>query len=556
MSVQSQRSSGVVDERGFNAINRGVYIADNLDFLRSLNDECIDLVCIDPPFAKNDTFKADKLKAALSDEEKSIELALLRHWGIESAGDAQRANIQWVEDERTKGGYKDIWSWEDDIHEDWIAELETHHVGISKAIDACRYTHGEGTAAYLCYMAIRLIEMHRVLKPNGSLWVHCDTTANSYIRQLLDGIFGEDKLRNEVVWHYGKWTNDARQFQQNHDTIYFYTKGDTWTFNPEYFMSDDKKRKLKAGYSVNRPNGVKQLIVYDRAKAASKIAGGDYDKVVYRDQSNPGVVMHDVWHDINILNSQSIERTHYPTQKPHQLAERIIKASSNPGDVVLDCFAGCAYVAIAAEKTDRRWVACDINPRAWTIFKRQLNKPELIQVQCNDYTTGQQVIGSVPTVTVHGPAELPLRTSTVNKTQPPTFTPPERKFKVPASIIPEREMLVELLELSDYSAWCCGFANRMPSGKVIRTTDNFQLDHIDPKSKQGSNDILNRAPMCQSHNNRKGTRRVHLEDYRKEIAEAGELKVDTVGDLVQLPAIRRDVEGIYARAYAKKYPLE
>ena len=545
----------MVDERGFNALNRGVYIADNLDFLRSLNDECVDLVCIDPPFAKNDTFKADKLKAALSDEEKSIELALLRHWGIKSASDAQRANIQWVEDERTKGGYKDIWSWEDDIHEDWIAELETHHVGISKAIDACRYTHGEGTA-YLCYMAIRLIELHRVLKPNGSLWVHCDTTANSYIRQLLDGIFGEDKLRNEVVWHYGKWSNDARQFQQNHDTIYFYSKGDSWTFNPEYFMTEDKKRKLKTGYSVNRPNGVKQLIVYDRVKAASKIAEGDYDKVVYRDESNPGVVMHDVWHDINILNSQSAERTHYPTQKPHQLAERIIKSSSNPGDIVLDCFAGCAYVAIAAEKTDRRWVACDINPRAWTVFKRQFNKPELIQVQCNDYTTGQQVIGSAPTVTVHGPGELPVRISTVNETQPPTFTPPERKFKVPASIIPEREMLTELLELSDYAAWCCGFANRMPSGKVIRTTDNFQLDHIDPKSKQGSNDILNRAPMCQSHNNRKGTRRVHLDDYRKEIAEAGELKVETMGDLVQLPTIRREVEGIYARAYAQRYPLE
>jgi hypothetical protein len=226
------------------------------------------------------------------------------------------------------------------------------------------------------------------------------------------------------------------------------------------------------------------------------------------------------------------ERTGYPTQKPVALAERIIQASSNPGDVVLDCFAGCAYAAMAAERLERQWAACDINLRAWTTFKRQFSKPSLAVLDCNDETTGQQVLGNNPMVTIHGPHELPVRTSPDRETTPKTFfILPERRFKVPASIIPEREMLEFLLDLSGYAAWCCGFANRRPDGTVVRTTNNFHLDHIDPKSKDGSHQITNRAPLCPHHNIRKNNRPVALREYRMEISQAGEMLDDVLVDL-------------------------
>ena len=511
-----------------------MYIADNLDLLRSLNDECIDLVCIDPPFAKNETFHTNN-KYPLTPDERESETRLLRNWGVRNRMDADRAGIEW--NTEGTGRYSDIWFWEDNIREEWVKTIEKDHAGIHSLISTTRLIHGDHIAAYLCYMAIRLIEVHRVLKPTGSLFPHCDTTANSYLRLLLDGIFGDANRRNEVVWCYtGPGSPKMRQFNRKHDTIYWYAKGEDWVFNRDSVRvpyKDPKQRPRRA---------------FD--------TGSAFDDDYIDAMRKRGKVLEDWWSDIAIAARTRTQIVGYPTQKPWLLAKRIIEASTNPGDVVLDCFAGCAYVPIAAEKTGRQWTACDINPRAWTMFKRQFNKPQLIQVRCHDETTGQRVMAIEPVVTVHGPAELPERTSPVSEAQPKSFDLPERGFKVPASIIPEREMLVELLELSGYTAWCCGFANRMPSGNVIRTTDNFQLDHIDPKSKDGSSDIFNRAPMCQAHNNRKGLRRVHLDDYRKEVAEAGGLKVETMGDLVQLPMIRREVEGIHARAYAKKYPLE
>ena len=130
---------------------------------------------------------------------------------------------------------------------------------------------------------------------------------------------------------------------------------------------------------------------------------------------------------------------------------------------------------------------------------------------------------------------------------------PERKFKVPASRIPEREMLEFLLELSGYTAWCCGFANRRSNGQVVKTSRNFHLDHIDPKSKQGSNQVTNRAPLCPHHNIRKNNRRVHLEDYRKEIADAGERLVDTTRELIDLAWAYDQALGFYTMKTAPMF---
>ena len=478
-----------------NAVNRGVYISDNLPFLKSLNDGCIDLVCIDPPFAKNETFgrknekSPDPLKPPLSDEEKETELALLRRWGIRNEQEANEAGIDWP---ATR--YKDIWSWQD-VHESWLKDIEDDHPGVHKLIEATQEIHQEGTAAYLCYIAVRLFQIRRVLKETGSLYLHCDHTAGAYLRQLLDAIFGNGQngkpgFRNEIVWSYSGGGMPRKAFGRKHDNILFYTKGRDYNFTRQY-------RPYAESASGRHSDGSRF----------------DYER---------GAGMTAVWADISPVNTMDKERTGYPTQKPVALAERIIKASCPEGGVVLDCFAGCAYVAVAAERLNRNWIACDINPRAWTVFKRQFAKPKLAPLRCAEPmptdNLQQRLFGNI--VTVHGPDELPTRETPAHDDALPTLKLPTqpRRFKTPASIIPEPEMLEILLEMSDYQAWCCGFANRRPDGTIIREPWNFHLDHLNPVSKAGtSHQITNRAPLCPRHNVMKSNKRLHLAEYRETI---------------------------------------
>jgi len=272
-----------------------------------------------------------------------------------------------------------------------------------------------------------------------------------------------------------------------------------------------------------------------------------------------GKILKDWWADIAIAVRSSHERTGYPTQKPVALAERIIKASCPEGGVILDCFAGCAYVAIAAERLGRAWVTCDINPRAWTVFKRQFAKPKLALLTCSEtsHLTQPALMGN--NVTVHGPGELPVRETPDPEDRVPTFKVSDllRTFKTPASIIPEAEMLEILLRLSGYRAWCCGFANRRPNGDIVETTRNFHLDHLNPLSKAGtSHQIVNRAPLCPYHNIKKSNHRLHLAEYRETIADAGELMVDTVADLIDLGyAFDRALNIYSARQPQKQMPF-
>ena len=517
----------------FNAVNRGVYVADNLEFLRRLNDECIDLACIDPPFSKGDTFEGDQLKPDLSDHEREVELRLLRGWGIHDENDASDAGIAWPA--TTAAGFKDVWSWEQDIHEDWIKDLAENHAPTSDLIETTRLIHDDHIAAYLCYMAVRLIEIHRVLKPTGSLFLHCDHTANGYLRQLLDSVFGKDQMQNEIIWCYAPAGRPPKRgFHRKHDTIFYYRKTNTGSFNHQY---GPMSPETLATYSETDEEGRQY-----------KVAQGG--RRSYLDQQR-GRPIPSWWDDIPSFGTatNAPERTGYRTQKPIALAERIISASTDEGDVVLDCFAGCASSAIAAERLDRRWVACDLNPRAWTVFKRQFSKPKLALLRCSDEISGQAVWGDEPVVTVHGPGNLPTRTSQAQEKQPGKREPHERKFKVPSSIIPEEEMKEKLLEFSGYKAWCCGFANRLPDGTIIKTTRNFHLDHVLPRSEGGSHQIMNRAPMCPSHNLRKSARSVNLVEYQREIAAAGELCVESAEELVNLSKAYEYAAKLYGQAY-------
>ena len=558
MARQKTAARKPADSNPFNAINRGVYIADNLDFLRAINTASVDLVCIDPPFAKNDTFTGDKLKPPLRTDERDNEFRLLKEWGIATAAQADEAGVAWPDDPKAKGGYEDTWSWDDDVHPDWVTGIKATHEAVNLLIEATRQIHGDSIAAYLAFMAIRLFEIHRILKPTGSLYLHCDNTANGYLRQLLDGVFGADKFRNEVVWHYNnRLQRSANGFASLHDTLLVYGKTESVVANPIYDEdwqpSGTQAARLRRGYETRKG----ALLIYDEAKfQASGIDESAYKKVYRTRASQPPIG--DVW-NIPILNPVAKERTGYPTQKPIALAERIIQASTNPGDVVLDCFAGCAYTAVAAEKLDRRWTACDINLRAWTVFKRQFNKGgNLPLLACNDRTTGQQVMGSEPEVTIHGPAQLPQRTTSreveVKSLRTDNRRPAGSKYRgggKETTLLNEREMKAALLRYSIDRAWCCGYRSRGTEGRPILT--NYELDHITPKSKGGEDEIFNRAPLCPRHNRIKSDKDITLQELREQLIFDGELAEGMRPEmLVKLPDAYNEARRIHMAEYQRQ----
>ena len=549
MARQKTAARKLADSNPFNAINRGVYIADNLDFLRAINTASVDLVCIDPPFAKNDTFTGDKLKPPLRKDERDNEFRLLKDWGIATAAQADDAGVAWPDDPKAKGGYEDTWSWDDDVHPDWVTGIKATHEAVNLLIEATRQIHGDSIAAYLAFMAIRLFEIHRILKPTGSLYLHCDQTASSYLRQLLDGVFGKDNFRNEIVWHYNTGGASRRHFSRKHDTIFYYAKSSACRFNTQ-----------REAYREDATDHFKETDDQGRAYRIRTLGGKDYR--YYKDE---GRVCHDVW-DINTLNAVAKERTGYPTQKPAVLAERIIRASTNPGDVVLDCFAGCAYAALAAEKIrqsdpeqERIWTACDINLRAWTVFKRQFNKGgDLPLLTCNDETTGQQVLGCEPTVTIHGPAQLPQRTTSreveVKDLRTDNRRPAGSKYRgggKETTLLNEREMKAALLHYSIDRAWCCGYRSRGTNGRPILT--NYELDHITPKSKGGEDEIYNRAPLCPRHNRIKSDKDITLQELREQLIFDGELAEGVRPEmLVKLPDAYNEARRIHMAEYQRQ----
>ena len=224
---------------------------------------------------------------------------------------------------------------------------------------AYRDTWGRGADSFIAMIYERLILMRDVLAEDGSIYVHCDWRMNSYLRLALDEVFGKENFRNEIVWHYRKWSNAPGFFQRNHDILLSYSKSDNPTFNPQYYLSDDKAQKLKKGYQINVAGGKRQLIYYDASKIGD-VCPKRYDVLTDRTQTPIGVLMSDTWNDINILNSQANERINYPTQKPEALLERIVKASSNEGDLVADFFCGSGTLAAVAEKLGRKWVCSDL----------------------------------------------------------------------------------------------------------------------------------------------------------------------------------------------------
>lgn len=241
-------------------------------------------------------------------------------------------------------------------------------------------TWAEGTASYLRMLIPRLVLMRALLSDRGSIYVHLDWHVGHYVKVALDEVFGKDKFRNEIIWHYRRWTAGSDRYQNMHDTLFFYSKTEEYTFSPiEVDATASQQAVLDKGYNVNVVNSkegrIRQLLVYDRSKVNALVEVGKldlskYGRVVHVDRSR--TTAPDVWTDIQFLHSQAHERTDYATQKPERLLERIIEVSAPPNGLVADFFAGSGTTAAVAERMGRRWIVSDLGKPATMVMRKRL----------------------------------------------------------------------------------------------------------------------------------------------------------------------------------------
>ena len=360
------------------AAENALFYGDNLDILRQhISDESVDLIYLDPPFNSNRSYNV---------------LFKTR------SGDESQAQVE---------AFDDTWTWSQQAEALYNSMIQgAAPVKVAEALEAMRRLLGDNDVlAYIVMMTGRLVELHRVLKRTGSLYLHCDPTASHYLKLMLDAIFGATNFVSEITWLRTTTHNDAKRWSPNADVILYYGKTSEVTWNPihlphseEYIASkyraadpDGRRYMLDNITSPNpRPN-----LTYDWKGHQPPPNGWRYSVetmtkldaeglIWYPDSKDkrprlkryldeqPGVVAGNVWTDISPINSRASERLGYPTQKPLALLERIIEASSNPGDVVLDPFCGCGTAVDAAQKIGRRWVGIDVTYLAVDLIDKRL----------------------------------------------------------------------------------------------------------------------------------------------------------------------------------------
>ena len=350
-------------------IANALYYGDNLDILRhQIGTASVDLIYLDPPFNSKRDYNV-----------------LFR----EKSGEASPAQIE---------AFTDTWAWDRAAEETFANLIDDAPANVAQMIAALRQFVGSNDMmAYLVMMAARLVELHRVLKPTGSLYLHCDPTASHYLKIVLDTVFGKPNFRNEIVWQRTiAKANSSVRFPNNHDVILSYGKDQqpTWNnaaayigYNPDalsektagkYRLKDTDGRVYRLDNLINpnpdRPNltyeflGVRRVWRWTKERMQSaydaglivQTAPGRVPQLKRYLDEQAGIPITDTWIDINPINSQATERLGYPTQKPLALLERIISVSSKLGDVVLDPFCGCGTAVIAAEKLERHWIGIDL----------------------------------------------------------------------------------------------------------------------------------------------------------------------------------------------------
>jgi len=379
-----------------------LFTNDNLFVLHGLNSATIDLIYLDPPFNSKRLYSAPI--------------------GSKAAGVA----------------FKDMWTWTD-VDSAYLETLVGDYPAVARFILSAQDTAGSAMSAYLAYMAQRLIEMRRVLKPTGSIYLHCDPTASHYLKVVMDGLFCSRKqggaYRNEIAWCYRGGGVPRSAFARKHDILLFYSKGSAPYFRPQFVPYSEASQKLVAG------------------------RGGVSIDNLPRDLGR-GAHMPDWWADINSLQTWSPERLGYPTQKPVALLERVIGASSAPGDVVLDPFCGCGTALVAAQRMGRRWVGIDIEKRAIDVLIGRLSDDAGL---FNDL--------------IHR-TDVPQRTDVT--LEPMSLSAKQRLFK-------------------QQGALCNGC-------KTAFEARNLEIDHVVPRTKGGGDYYENYQLLCGNCNRVKGNR--------------------------------------------------
>ncbi|MDE0005633.1 MAG: DNA methyltransferase [Rhodospirillaceae bacterium] len=307
---------------GPNFASGTVWTGDNLPVMRGMNSECVDLIYLDPPFNSNRYYEAPI--------------------GSQAAGAA----------------FKDAWTLDDvDVYEH--GELAERNPAAYSIIETARQVHGKGMQSYLIMMAVRLLEMHRILKETGSIYLHCDFTAGHYLKLLMDSVFGRENFKNEIVWYYYNKMHDyrKRQFASASDMILFYVKNQESSFVFHHVREEREKP-------------TRQLV---RKKVDGKLVNAkDADgNLLYQTKTDRGI--DNVWRIPYVVPASS-DYTGFRTQKPVPLLIRLLESSTDKGDMVFDPFCGCATALVAADRLQRRWIGIDLSPKAVELVNERIAK--------------------------------------------------------------------------------------------------------------------------------------------------------------------------------------
>ncbi len=417
-----------------------------------MNSESVDLIATDPPFNKGRDFHAtpDSLARGAS--------------------------------------FQDRWSWERDVHNEWVDKITDDFPEVMNVINGSRNSYGDSMGAFLCFMAVRLLEMKRVLKDTGSLFLHCDPTASHYLKELLDAIFGWKHFINEIIWCYidpaGRRNCDF--YKRTHDIIFWYTK------NGKAYRIGTIAQSQLADSTIKRYSPYfdpKGQITYRRLKQTNpgtfkslKGIPEDLDEVWI--DNNKGTTMGDWWDDIKPLKrkggkQKQKESFRYPTQKPLELYKRVIQTASREGDIVLDPFCGCATTCVAAERLVRQWVGIDIWDKAHETVIERLQGEGLAS---SGDSGGKLAFGDVHNIT-----DPPTRTDDGEPSSPALRTK-IKVFEPHGPKMTRAEMYKHLL--SQKGCKCQGCDRPFDDPRYL------DLDHNTPRSDGGINHISNRILLC------------------------------------------------------------